>query len=376
MAESKTKPLSVNSLAAYALLAAIVLTGVYASWLRFDKGLGATTHLSDQVPWGLWIWFTLSRVALSAGGFMFCALYYVFRIEKFRPIVRAAVLTAFIGYGLVGLELVYDLGLPLHFWHPLIYWNLRSPMLETSWCIGCYFGVLCLEMTIPLTEGLGRARLANWLKNFCVLFAIAGAVLSLLHQSSIGTIMVISQGKLVELWYSSWLPVLFFFSALSGGLGFLILELFFAKRFLGWDFPPGLVKSLSKILLGTLVIYLLVLAADFARLEKWNLLGQDLKATAWFCLEIFAGVFLPVILLSFRKVRESKNGLWVSALLAVVGLFLNRLNVILVGFLLKSKAHYFPTWQEFAITLMLLTLGLAFLFAFAKRFPIFQNKSN
>jgi Ni/Fe-hydrogenase subunit HybB-like protein len=376
MAESKNKSLSIASLAVYALLAAIVLTGVYASWLRFDKGLGATTHLSDQVPWGLWIWFTLSRVALSAGGFMFCAFFYVFRIEKFHPIVRAAMLTAFVGYGLVGLELIYDLGQPLNFWHPLIYWNIHSPMLETSWCIGCYFGVLSLEMSIPFTEGLGWDRLSGWMKNFCVALAIAGAVLSTLHQSSIGTIMLISQGKLHELWYSSWLPVLFLFSALFGGLGFLVLELFFAERFLGWDFPAGLVKSLGKILLGTLLIYLLVLALDFARLEKWNLLDRDSKATAWFGLEILAGVVLPIILLGFRKVRESKTGLRIAAMLAVAGLFMNRLNVILIGFLLKSKAHYFPTWQEFAVTLMLLTLGLAFLFAFAKRFPIFQNKSS
>ena len=376
MTESKNKSLSTSGLAAYALFAAIVLIGVYASWLRFDKGLGATTHLSDQVPWGLWIWFTLSRVAISAGGFMFCALYYVFRIEKFRPIVRAAILTAFVGYGLVGLELVYDLGQPLNFWHPLIYWNLHSPMLETSWCIGCYFGVLSMEMSIPFTEGIGWDRLSGWLKNFCVALAIAGAVLSMLHQSSIGTIMVISQGKLSEIWYSSWLPVLFFFSALFGGLAFLILEMVFAERFLDWDFPAGLVKSLGKILLGTLLIYLSVLAVDFARLEKWNLLGQDLKATAWFCLEIFAGVVLPIILLSVRKVRESKTGLWVSALFAVIGLFLNRLNVILVGFLLENKAQYFPTWQEIAITFMLLALGLVFMFAFAKRLPVFQNKSS
>jgi Ni/Fe-hydrogenase subunit HybB-like protein len=356
----------------FALLSLLVAVGIYASYLRFSRGLGATTNLSDAVPWGLWIWFTLTRVALSAGGFVICAIFYVFRAEKFHAVTRAAVLTAFIGYGLVGLELIYDLGLPLHFWHPLIYWNWHSPMLETSWCIGLYFGVLGLEMSIPFTEGLGWKTFSSLLKNFCVAFAIAGATLSTLHQSSIGTIFLISDGKLSPLWFSSWLPLLFFASALAGGTGFLILELFLAQKFLAWEFPKNLVQTFGRLLLGMLGFYLLLWLADFTRAHKWGLLADDWRASAWLALEMLPGVLLPLILLGFRKVRESAFGVRLCALLAVFGLFLNRLNVTVVGFILESHARYFPSWQEFAITLMILSIGLIFFIAAARRLPIFS----
>jgi len=355
----------------FALLSLLVAVGIYASFLRFEKGLGATTALSDAVPWGLWIWFTLTRVALSSGGFIVCAIFYVFRIEKFHSVTRAAVLTAFIGYALVGLELIYDLGLPLHFWHPLIYWNWHSPMLETSWCIGLYFGVLGMEMSIPFTEGLGWKAFSVLLKNFCVFFAIAGATLSALHQSSIGTIFLISDGKLSPLWYSSWLPILFFASALAGGTGFLVLELFLAQKFLDWQFPENLVQTFGKLLLGLLGFYLVLWLLDFIRAGKWGLLADDWQASAWLALEMLPGVVLPLILLCFRRLRESAAGVRASAVLAVLGLFLNRLNVTMVGFILQSHARYFPTWQEISITLMVLAIGLIFFIAAARRFPIF-----
>ena len=328
------------------------------------------------MPWGLWIWFTLTRVAISAGGFILAAAFYLFRVEKFHPVVRAAVLTAFTGYALVGLELIYDLGLPLNFWHPLIYWNWHSPMLETSWCIGLYFGVLSMEMSIPFTERIGWQKISGLMKNLAMVFALVGAVLSTLHQSSIGTIFLISQGKLSPVWYSSALPILFLASALAGGLGFLILELFLAQRFLDWHFPQDLVKPFGKLLLALLSIYFVLLAADCIRLEKWNFLANDPKAAVWFGVEVGLGLVLPMALLASRRIRESAAGVRTAAVLAVIGVFLNRLNVTVVGFLLPSKAHYFPTWQEISTTLMILAIGMIFFITFAKLFPIFQKSDD
>lgn len=362
-----------KNLITYALLAIIFMTGIFASWVRFSKGLGTATNLSDAVPWGLWIWFFLSRVAISAGGFIFCALYYIFHIKKFKPIIRAAVLTAFVGYGLAGVELIYDLGLPLHFWHPAIYWNFHSAMFETSVCIALYIGILAMEISVPLTEGLGLKSMTAVFKKFLVVLAIVGTVLSTLHQSSLGSLFLLTPDKLSPLWYSSWLPFLFFASALSGGLGFLILELFLAEKFLKWDFPKPLAKSLGKILLGMLVFYFSILAVDFIRSKKWLILGQDPASSGLFALETGVGVLLPIVLLSFQKIRDKKWGLRLCASLSVAGLFLNRLNVILLGFLAKDGAKYFPSWQELAITIMMLALGVSAFVLFARNFPIFEK---
>ncbi len=372
MANNNSKPLTRISTAAIGLaVLAIFAVGLYATWLRFSRGLGATTHLSDSVPWGLWIWFTLTRVGLSAGGFILAAVVYLFHYERFHSIVRAAVLTAFVGYSLVAVELIYDLGLPLHFWHPLIYWNIHSAMLETAWCIGTYVAVLGMEMAIPFTEGVGWKKIADRLKGLVVLLALLGAVLSTLHQSSIGTIFLIASEKMSPIWYSSWMPLIFLASALPGGLGFLVMELFMAEKFVHWRFSPELVKALAKLLLGTLAAYLIILCADFTRLGKWTLLANDPQAAFWLGLETIPGVILPIVLLAIPAVRNSRIGFRIAAVLAVLGLFMNRLNFTIVGFLLQSHARYFPTWQEISITFMILTLGVIIFIVAAKILPIF-----
>lgn len=356
------------------LLALVFLAGVYASWTRFTKGLGASTNLSDEVPWGLWIWIFLARIALSSGGFILCMFFYIFRVKQVKPFLRASVLTAFIGYALGGIDLIYDLGLPHHFWHPLFMWNFQSVMLETTWCIALYFLLVCMELSIPVSEGFGLNRLSGLLKNFVVVFAIVGAVLSTLHQSSLGALFLLAKEKLSGFWHSPLLPILFLSSSIAGGLSFLVLELSLAKRFFKWELSLSAVKFLARTLLTALLLHLFLEIADLIHQGKWVLFAQETKASFWFSLEIITGVLLPIALLSFKRVRETHQGLRLSALLTVVGLFLNRLNVTVIGFLVKSNARYFPSWQEFSIAIMFFTVGIILFFAFARRFPILEKE--
>ncbi|HEV8120371.1 MAG TPA: NrfD/PsrC family molybdoenzyme membrane anchor subunit, partial [Candidatus Polarisedimenticolia bacterium] len=114
-----------------AVLLLLLAAGGYATFIRFFHGLGATTNLSDQFPWGLWVGFDiLCGVALAAGGFTISAIVYIFHLERFRPIVRPAILTAFLGYLLVVFALMFDLGRPYRVWHPLVMWNPHSVMFE------------------------------------------------------------------------------------------------------------------------------------------------------------------------------------------------------------------------------------------------------
>src|SRR4051812_7405606 len=82
----------------------LMIMGLYSTWVRFYYGLGAATNLSDQFPWGIWIGFdVLCGVGLAAGGFTLVAAVHIFNIERFKPILRPAILTAFIGYVFVAL---------------------------------------------------------------------------------------------------------------------------------------------------------------------------------------------------------------------------------------------------------------------------------
>jgi Ni/Fe-hydrogenase subunit HybB-like protein len=355
------------------VLAAIYIVGIYASWIRFSKGLGAATNLSDQVPWGLWIWFNLSEIAICASGFILCALYFIFNIERLKPVVRPAILGTLLGYSLVAATLLYDIGLPLRFWHPLVFWNFRSVMLEVTWCILLYLGILAAEMSIPVTEGLGFSRLSNLLKKFCVILSILGAVLSILHQSSLGALFLIVPEKLNALWYSPWLPWLFLASALVGGVGFIMLEMALAGRFLNHEFPPSLYRYLARILSGALIIYLIMVIADFTWSEKWPVLLDDSAKSAWYGIEFIMGILIPCSLLFVPRVRASRAGLIFCAALAVAGVLLNRLNVTVIGFIMESGATYFPAWPEFAILVMVIAFRVSVTAAASQRLPIFET---
>ncbi|MEI7957372.1 MAG: NrfD/PsrC family molybdoenzyme membrane anchor subunit, partial [Verrucomicrobiota bacterium] len=116
----------------------MILAGTLAAIARFTYGLGATTNLSDEFPWGLWIGFDFLGIGLAASGFTIVAAVHLFHAKEYEPIVRPAILTAFIGYMLVVLVLILDLGRPDHFWHPLVMWNPHSVMCEISWCLMLY----------------------------------------------------------------------------------------------------------------------------------------------------------------------------------------------------------------------------------------------
>ncbi|MCM2357849.1 MAG: polysulfide reductase NrfD, partial [Geobacteraceae bacterium] len=175
----------------------LVVLGALAAAVRFVFGLGATTNLNDTYPWGLWISFdVVTAVPLAAGAFTLGAIVHCFHIKKLEPLVRPAIVTGFLGYSLVGIGLLLDLGQPHKGWHTLVYWNVHSPMFEVSMCVMAYTTVLFLEFLSPVCERLGYhlpLRVLRWLEMPLV---IAAAAISTLHQSSLGTFFLIAVDKL------------------------------------------------------------------------------------------------------------------------------------------------------------------------------------
>ena len=209
----------------------VFIAGIWATVVRFSQGLGAATNLSDEFPWGIWIGFDLLvGVALAAGGFTITATVHIFNLERFRPITRSTVLTAFMGYLLVILALLFDLGRPDHIWHPLIMWNTHSALFEVAWCVMLYTAVLALEFSPMLLERLKLAKPARIIRGFSVPLVLIGVLLSTLHQSSLGTLFVIVPEKMFGLWYTPMLPILFFMSAIAAGLAMVIVESYLSAR--------------------------------------------------------------------------------------------------------------------------------------------------
>jgi len=204
---------------------ALMLAGAYATFVRFYWGLGASTNLTDQFPWGIWVGFdVLCGVGLAAGGFTVAAIVHIFNIKSYHAVVRPAILTAFLGYMLVVVALMFDLGRPYRIWHPIIMWNPRSVMFEVGWCVTLYTTVLTLEFLPAVLEKFGLVKAHKALKGIMLPIVILGVILSTLHQSSLGSLFLIMPNKMHPLWYSPMLPVLFYVSAISTGLAMTVFE--------------------------------------------------------------------------------------------------------------------------------------------------------
>ncbi len=355
-----------------AVFLVIAALGLYSTYVRLSRGLGASTALSDRFPWGLWIGFdVLCGVALAAGGFTVSAVVYIFHIERFRPIIRPAILTAFLGYLLVIVALILDLGRPDRIWHPLVMWNPRSVMFEVAWCVMLYTTVLALEFSPILFEKLrwkGPLRVVHAL---IVPLVIVGVLLSMLHQSSLGSLFLIVPGKLHPLWYSPFLPVFFFISAIGLGCAMTIFESFLSWRAFRKRLEIDLLSDLGKVIAVALSAYLVLKVLDLMGRGVLSLAFGPTYEGRLFLAEVLLGIAAPIGLLLVPRIRNDHFGLFVSSFLVILGFIMNRLNVSITGIEASSGVSYFPALPEISVTLMFAVAGFL-LFALAVKFlPVF-----
>ena len=351
-----------------AVLLVILAAGFYSTLLRFTKGLGAATHLTDRFPWGLWISFdVICGVGLAAGGFTLAAIVYVFHLRRFHPILRPSILTAFLGYALVAVALLIDLGKPYNIWHPLVMWNPHSVMFEVAWCVMLYLTVLALEFSPAVFERFGMQKPLKLLKAITIPLVIVGVLLSTLHQSSLGSLFLIVPSKLHPYWYSPLLPLFFFISAVGVGMAMVIFESNLSARAFGQEIEMPLLAALGRAMAGVLGVYGILRLRDLWRRGALVHLREPSTETFLFVLEIVLGLLIPLSLLLIRRVREDREGLFAAAVLVITGFLLNRLNVSITGLEYSAHAHYFPKWTEVAVTLSM--VGTMFLcFALAVRY--------
>ena len=342
--------------------------------VRFAWGLGATTNLSDQFPWGLWIGLdVLCGVGLAAGAFTLTAIVHLFNLKRFEPIVRPTLLTGFMGYLLVIVGLMFDLGQPWRIWHALVFWNTHSVMFEVAWCVMLYTTVLALEFSPVVFERMRLDGPRKFIHAISTPLVIIGVLLSTLHQSSLGSLYLIVPSKLHPLWYTPMLPFLFYISAIGAGIGMVILESFFSGRAFGRKLELDLLEPLARGMVVVLSIYGVLRFVVLRRSGALaGLLDFDYESTM-FLLEMGLGVILPVILLSFPKIRRNQTGLVASALLVVLGFVMYRLNVSVTGMERAAGVRYLPSVMELTVSISLVSIGFA-VFALAVRFlPIFPQ---
>ncbi|HUN65001.1 MAG TPA: Ni/Fe-hydrogenase cytochrome b subunit [Bacteroidota bacterium] len=359
----------------WAGVATILLSaGVIAAYLRFTMGLGATTNLSDTFPWGLWIGFDFLGVGIAAAGFTIVASVHLFHLHRFEPIVRPAILTAFVGYLLVILVLVIDLGRPEHFWHPLVMWNPHSVMFEITWCVICYTTVLSIEFLPVVLEKFRITTPMKILRIISTPLMIFGVIFSTLHQSSFGSLYLIVPGRLHELWYSPLLPVLFFISCIAAGLSMIIFESYLIERKTKRPLPHDVLSTLGKVVAVALAVYLVVRVQDMAGRGVFGDAFVWSYQSGFFLAEVAIGFLLPMILLMITPVRESRRGLFLCSILVILGFATNRMNTAITGMEKWPNQTYFPSFLEILIVLGIATLGFVAFYTISTYFPIFGTE--
>lgn len=356
------------------VLIGIVLLGLISSYVRFFKGLGAATNLTDQFPWGIWIAFdVICGVALAAGAFTTAAVVYIFNRKKFEPLLRPAILTGFLGYILVALGLVFDLGKYYNIWHAIIYWQPQSVMFEVAWCVMIYLTVLALEFSPVVFEKFRNVKAQRVIRSITIPLVCLGIILSTLHQSSLGSLFLIAPSKLHPLWWSPMLPVFFFISALAVGVGMVIIETSFVTRSFGLKPETPILADFAKGLPVLLGIYLAAKLGDLAYRGQLASLLQGSLESNMFLLELFIGAVIPGIMAGVPSLRKNGRSLFSIGAFVVLGVLINRFNVSLVGMAASAGQSYFPSWMEISITAMLVSAGVLVYTFIAENFPLFLS---
>lgn len=357
--------------------AAILLTGLYSTYVRFFQGLGASTNLSDQFPWGIWIGFdVMCGVGLAAGGFTLAAIVYIFNIKRFEPIIRPTILTAFLGYVLVIVGLMFDLGRPIQIWHAIIMWNPHSVMFEVAWCVMLYTTVLALEFSPAILEKFHMTRTIKAVKRISIPLIILGVLLSTLHQSSLGSLYLIVPEKMYPLWYTAYMPILFYTSAIAAGCAMIIFESFLSSRAFKRGLEMHLLNEIARVCAVMLGVYAMMKFMDLNDRHMLPMLLVPRTETYMYWLEVIVGVIAPFALFTQRKVRHNPTGLFTGAALVVCGFIMNRMNVALTAMEGWTGTKYFPSFTEFSITVMIVTIGFIAFYFIAKYFPVFTHEEH
>lgn len=361
-----------------------IILGVAASVAitRFIFGLGVTTNLTDNTPWGFWIGFdVMGGVALAAGGFVIAAFNYIFGVKEFHSISRAAILTAFLGYVAVVIGLLFDLGLPWNIWHMIIFWNPHSPLFEVGWCVMLYLTVLFLEFMPVVLEKFPNMKLLSKIhKNLVkvrIPLVILGIMLSTLHQSSLGSLFLAMPYRLHPLWWSPIIPIIFFFSAICLGLMMVIVESMTSSFLYEKKYEKNILKKLSQYAYVVIGVYIILRFADILYRGAGVFLFDFNWGTYLFWIEMTLSGFIPLIVLGVPALRRNINLLYFSALIGVIGIVFNRLNVgglTHLNNLTEIGTFYFPSWMELSISAGVVALAMLMFFYFVENYKVWDKK--
>lgn len=359
----------------------IMIAGMVLIVIRFWKGLGAVTNLTQEVPWGLWIGFdVVTGVAFAGGAYVITFMVYILNMHKYHSIVRVTVLNGFLAYVFYAGALLLDLGRPWNVINPIIgnSFGTSSVLFLVAWHFLLYMIAQLIEFSPAIAEWLGAKRIRKLLSGMTVAAVIFGITLSTLHQSGLGALYLMAKDKIHPLWYSEFIPVMFFVSSIFAGLSMVIFEGSISHKVFfnqvseeNHKAHKHIVIGLSKICAVAMFAYFFLQVLVFIHGKHWDLLNT--KMGYWYLLEMIGFVLIPMLLFIYSYRRNNVQLIKVAAVLTMLGVIMNRLNVTVIGFRWDAAIRYIPTWMELVVTLTVIFTEIWIFRWIVNRMPVLRE---
>lgn len=379
LSELKPKGKILTPFNIFATIILAVAAGILT--LRFVKGLGAISHFSQFHPWGLWISFNvITGVAFAGGAYVLTFVVYILHSQKYRPIIRVTVLNGFLAYLFYAGTLVLDLGRPWHVINPIIgnSFGVSSVMFLVAWHFMLYMGAEFLEFSPAVAEWLGWKRIRKVLGTLTLGVVIFGITLSTLHQSGLGALLLMAKGKIHPLWYSEFIPILFFVSSIFAGLSMVIFERSMSNKFLRRRTSPQILRAnddilvgLAKICSGTMFVYLFLKLLVLVHGQQFSMLATPWGY--WYLTEVVGFGLIPCVLFTWSVKTRNILLIQIGAAMTLIGIVLNRLNTSMITFNWMSPEKYVPSWMEIEITVAVLVVQVLVFRWIVNRMPILSE---
>lgn len=359
----------------------IIILGVIILVIRFTKGLGAVTNLSQDFPWGFWIGFdVVTGVAFAGGAYIITFVVYVMRVEKYHSIVRVTVLNGLLAYIFYAGALVLDLGRPWNIINPIIgnSFGYNSVLFLVAWHFMLYMMAEFVEFSPVIAEWLGLEKVRKFLGALTLGAVIFGITLSTLHQSGLGALFLLAKSKIHPLWYTEFIPILFFVSSIFAGISMIIFEGSISHRIFKNRIDPESLASFDEIIFGlgkgaaiSMFVYYFFKALIFIHERHWSLINDFWGF--WYLLEVIGLVLVPCFMFAYGVRNKSLGIIRVAAVLTLIGIILNRLNISIIAFNWDALAKYYPSWMEIVVTLMIIFSEIWVFRWIVTRMPVYSE---
>jgi Ni/Fe-hydrogenase subunit HybB-like protein len=360
----------------------VMLAGLVILYFRFVYGLGSVTNLNQYYPLGIWIGFdVVTGVALAGGAYVITFVVYIMRMEKYHSIVRVTVLNGLLAYIFYAGALTLDLGRPWHIINPIIgnSFGYNSVLFLVSWHFLLYMITMAVEFSPVVAEWAKLEKVRKFLTRLTLGAVIFGITLSILHQSGLGALFLMAKPKIHPLWYSEFIPVLFFVSSIYAGLAMIVFEGTVSHKVFKDLIGKGDEHRYEEIILGlgkgaaiTMFVYYFFQALLFVHYKRWELITDFWGY--WYLLEVIGLVLVPCFMFAYAVRNRSLGLIRVASVLALLGVVLNRLNVTVIAYRWYDVAKYYPSWQEVVVTLMVVFTEIWVFRWIVTRMPVFEKK--